>query len=247
MTKPSHVILFSHKRKAELVPKKATPALQLLKAQKTFFKRIIIINLPVCQRSPATVTKRVPVMTTPRLRSLKSLKEVPKKNSVCESNQLIQNNQNNWSTCLERLSQMWNSPIYAFFEPLPKITVINGQQSHEFICSAPICKGNGSDKRVVWHFLDKADKGSTSNMRKHAQHCWGNDIIKKADEAKHELTLDNIREGLKEAKMEDGSIVAFFDRKGKGRVKYMLHQHTYAEAQSVLDKMQVTVVNLLIY
>ena len=110
---------------------------------------------PVCQRSPATVTKRVPVMTTPRLRSLKSLKEVPKKNLVHESNKLIQNNQNNWSTCLEQLSQMWNSPIYAFFKPLPKITVIKGWQCHEFICSVPVCKGNGSDKHVVQCFLDK--------------------------------------------------------------------------------------------
>ena len=142
---------------------------------------------------------------------------------------------------------MWNSPIYAFFEPLPKITVIKCCQCHEFICSVPICKGNGSDKRVVRRFLDKADKGSTSNMQKHAWHCWGDDIIKKADEAKDELTLDNIQEGLKEAKMEDSSIVAFFDHKGKGRVKYMLCQHTYAEARSVLDKMQVTVVNLLVY
>ena len=47
--------------------------------------------------------------------------------------------------------------------------------------------------------------------------------------------------------MEDGPIVTFFNCKGKGRVKYMLCQHTYAEAWSVLDKMQVTVVNLLIY
>ena len=111
---------------------------------------------------------------------------------------------------------MWNSPIYAFFEPLPKVTVIKDWQCHEFICSVPICKGNGSDKRVVQCFLDKANKCSTSNMRKHARHCWGDDIIKKADD---ELTLDNIWEGLKEAKMEDGSIVTFFNRKGKGREK----------------------------
>ena len=52
---------------------------------------------------------------------------------------------------------------------------------------------------------------------------WGNDIIKKADEAKDELTLDNIWEGLKEAKMEDCSIVVFLNCKGKGRVKYTLH------------------------
>ena len=73
-------------------------------------------------------------------------------------------------------------------------------------------------------------------MRKHARHCWGEDIVKKADESKDELTLDNIREGLAVAKNgQDGSIVAFFDRKGKGKVKYMLRQHTYEEARSVLD------------
>ena len=75
-------------------------------------------------------------------------------------------------------------------------------------------------------------------MRKHAKHCWGDDIIKKADEAvKDELTVENIRQTLAEAKKaQDGSIIAFFDRKGKGRVKYMMRQHTYEEARSVLDK-----------
>ena len=67
-------------------------------------------------------------------------------------------------------------------------------------------------------------------MRKHAKH-WGEEIIKKADEAK-----DNIRESLAGAKkVQDGLIVAFFDRKGKGKVKYMIRQHTYQESRSVLD------------
>lgn len=89
-------------------------------------------------------------------------------------------------------------------------------------------------------FLDTADKGSTSNMRKHAKHCWGDDIIKKADEAKEELTLDNIWEGLAEAKnTQDGSIVAFFDRKGKAKVRYMIRQHTYEESRLVLEIIQV--------
>ena len=85
-------------------------------------------------------------------------------------------------------------------------------------------------------FLDTADKGSTSNMRKHAKHCWGDDIVKKVDELKDKFTVINLRENLGEAKRgEDGSIVAFFDRKGKGKVKYMLRQHTYQEARLVLD------------
>ena len=39
-------------------------------------------------------------------------------------------------------------------------------------------------------------------------------------------------------KAQDGSIIAFFDRKGRGRVKYMMRQHTYEEAQSVLNKIR---------
>jgi hypothetical protein len=88
----------------------------------------------------------------------------------------------------------------------------------------------------VRRFLDTADKGSTRNLRKHAKHCWGDEIIKKADEAREELTLDGIRETLAEAKKaQDGSIVAFFDRKGKAKVKYMIRQHTYEESRSVSE------------
>ena len=98
-------------------------------------------------------------------------------------------------------------------------------------------------------FLDTGDKGSTSNMRKHAKHCWGEDIIKKADEAKDDLTLDSIRESLAEAKKTpDGSIVAFFDRKGKGKVKYMMRQHTYEESRSVvLEIIQAMVYLLMVH
>jgi hypothetical protein len=134
----------------------------------------------------------------------------------------------------ERLSTTWNSPIYAFFEPRPKISVVKGRRCHEFVCTASVCKGNGSERRVVRRFLDTSDKNSTSNMRKHARHCWGDDIVKKADEAKEELTLDTMRESLAEAKKsQDGSITAFFDRKGKAKVKYMIRQFTYQEARSV--------------
>ena len=84
-------------------------------------------------------------------------------------------------------------------------------------------------------------------MRKHAKHCWGDEVIKKADEGKEELTVDNIREGLAEAKKtQDGLIIAFFDRKGKGKVKYMIRQHTYEEAWSVLEIMQAMVYLLIL-
>ena len=85
-------------------------------------------------------------------------------------------------------------------------------------------------------FLDTlaGDKNSTSNMRKHARHCWSDEVVKKADEARDELTLDNMRQSLVEAKKsQDGSIMAFFDRKGMAKAKYMIRQHTYQEARSV--------------
>ena len=138
---------------------------------------------------------------------------------------------NKWDTSPDRLSQTWNSPIYAFFGTRPKISIVKGRRCHEFVCSAPVCKGNGSERHVVRRFLDTADKGSTSNLRKHARHCWSEDIIKKADEAKDELTLDNIREGLAEAKTQDGSLIAFFNRKGQAKVKYMIRQYTYQESR----------------
>ena len=96
-------------------------------------------------------------------------------------------------------------------------------------------------------FLDTADKGSTSNIRKHAHHCWGDDIVKKEDDAKEELTLDNIWESLAEAKKaSNGSIVAFFDCQGKAKVKYMVRQHTYEEARLVLEILQAIAIYLLI-
>ena len=71
-------------------------------------------------------------------------------------------------------------------------------------------------------------------MRKHARHCWGEEIIKNADEAKEDLTLDNIREHIAEVKREkDGSIVACFDCMGKEKVRYMMRQYTYEESWSV--------------
>lgn len=94
-------------------------------------------------------------------------------------------------------------------------------------------------------FLDTGDRGSTSNMRKHARHCWGDEIIKKADDAKEDLTLDDIRERIAEAKREkDGSIVACFDRTGKAKVRYMLRQYTYEESRSVFDLKKSMVLSL---
>jgi hypothetical protein len=118
----------------------------------------------------------------------------------------------------ERMAKDWTSPIYGFFESRPAIEVVDGRCCHEFKCAAPYCKGKGSKPRIVRRFLDKGDRNSTSNMHKHAKGCWGGEIVRKALETKKDLTITEVRKSLAEAKVQDGTITAIFERKGKENV-----------------------------
>lgn len=133
----------------------------------------------------------------------------------------------------ERMAKDWTSPIYGFFEARPAIEVVDGRRCHEFICAAPHCKGKGTKPRVVRRYLDKADRGSTSNMHKHAKNCWGEEIVSKALQTKSELTINEVRRSLSEAKIQNGTITAMFERKGKESVTFSTKQHTYLETRSV--------------
>jgi len=133
----------------------------------------------------------------------------------------------------ERMAKDWTSPIYGFFESRPLITVIEGRRCHEFKCAAPHCKGKGVRARFVRRYLDKADRGSTSNMHKHAKICWGVEIVSKALQTKNELTIKEVRKSLSEAKLQDGTITALFERNGKETVSFSMKQHTYMETRSV--------------
>src|SRR6266481_2733729 len=81
---------------------------------------------------------------------------------------------------LERLSKEWLSPIYAFFEPMPSIVVVDGRRVHEFRCMAGFCKGRGKNSRIVQRYLDTSDRNSTGNLRKHARICWGDEVLQGA-------------------------------------------------------------------
>ena len=70
------------------------------------------------------------------------------------------------------MAKDWNSPIYAFFSPIPNIKDTDGWQCHTFKCLGKHCT-----HRICW-FLDKGDKVSTGNMCKHVQSCWGEDVMK---------------------------------------------------------------------
>jgi hypothetical protein len=70
------------------------------------------------------------------------------------------------------LGNKWTSPICAFFKHTPDIEYVNGRWCHVFHCEATSCK-----ERICC-FLDKKDAGSTSNLHKHAESCWGAASVK---------------------------------------------------------------------
>jgi hypothetical protein len=120
----------------------------------------------------------------------------------------------------------WTSPIYVFFKQTPRIEYISDRRAHVFICAAGRCKGkNGRDVR---RFLDKGDRKSTSNLRKHAKICWGSETVEAADDTRD---VDAAREILSKTKLRDGSIIAEFARIGKGKVTFSTRQHTKTEAR----------------
>ena len=67
-------------------------------------------------------------------------------------------------------------------------------------------------------FFDKGDVSSTSNLRKHAKHCWGDDVVRSADETKD---LKIARSIIAKSEMGNAMITAMFERaEKKGVVTY---------------------------
>jgi len=128
----------------------------------------------------------------------------------------------------ERLSKDWTSPVYVFFKPTPAIEYINDCRVHVFECGAKRCHGHGNGRHVR-RYLDTGDAKSTSNLRKHAKICWGEEAVAAADSTRD---VNAAREALGKMKNVDGSITAVFKRIAKGgKVTYSHRQHTKTEAR----------------
>lgn len=123
------------------------------------------------------------------------------------------------------MSKDWNSPIYVFFRPIPRIEYAQNRHLHVFECTAGKCKAqNGRDVR---RFLNKGDAKSTSNLRKHVKGCCEESVAT----ANNTHSIDAAREVLAKSKLWDGSITAEFECIRKGKVTYSHHQHTKTEAR----------------
>ena len=125
---------------------------------------------------------------------------------------------------MERMQKKWTSPVYGFFCPDPLIEYVDTRRCHTFTCAAKSCTTG------VRQFLDQKD-ASTSNMRRHAKKCWGDETVKLADSAK---SPQEVRDKIAGAILQDGSVTAAFERKGKEKVTYSHRQHTKRETRQVI-------------
>ena len=118
----------------------------------------------------------------------------------------------------ERMMEKWNTPIYAFWKPIPSISYDNGRRYHQFHCFKKSCS------KSVKHYLDTSDATSTGNLHRHTKACWGGEVLKLAMNAGN---LDEARAVL--SKSKDDSIAEAFQVKGKDKVTYSHRQHTKTE------------------
>jgi hypothetical protein len=109
---------------------------------------------------------------------------------------------------------------------MPAVEGVSGRRCHIFRCNAQTCKQKTWE---VKRYLDTNDAKSTSNLRKHAKRCWGDDIIATADKAKN---AKEVRATTVSGALDPESITAAFERTGKGKVTYSHRQHTKAEARA---------------
>jgi len=91
------------------------------------------------------------------------------------------------------------------------------------------CKGRANG-RMVRRYLNTADAKSTSNLRKHAKICWGEEAVAAADATKD---ISAARAAMKKGNLRDSSITAAFafQRISKENVSYSYHQHTTIETR----------------
>ncbi|KAG2042434.1 hypothetical protein BDR03DRAFT_943371, partial [Suillus americanus] len=108
---------------------------------------------------------------------------------------------------LETLKKTWRSAVYTFFK-LHAVAVQyhNGRLVHFFPCGAHKCKLSVGGVR---RFQDSKDKSSTTNLRHHANGCWGKEAV------------DRAFSGGK-VQATSGSVFSAFARKGQQPV-----HHTY--------------------
>ncbi len=107
--------------------------------------------------------------------------------------------------------EKWNTPIYAFWKPIPTIGYDKGRRYHQFHCFKKSCS------KSVKRYLDTSDATSTGNLHRHTKTCWGAEVLTSAMNAGN---LDEARNVL--SKSKDGSIAEAFKVK-RERARLLTH------------------------
>lgn len=99
----------------------------------------------------------------------------------------------------------------------------------KFRCVAGHCKGR---TRFVYRATFGSDRSSTSNLRVHAETCWGKETIDAASKVEGGITAT--RDLLKgwDNKLRDGTLLSVFKQKSKNKIEYLLHPPTKVEIKA---------------
>lgn len=125
----------------------------------------------------------------------------------------------------------WVSPIYAFFYPMPKIVEEDGRRAQVFKCSRRGCQ------TLIRRYLDTKDARSSSNLRKHACKCWGDEVVTASDQANN---ADDACTNILAPFLQNGSITTSFKNIKKGKVTYSAMPHTPAQTRCNISVSRVS-------
>jgi hypothetical protein len=120
-----------------------------------------------------------------------------------------------------RLMKGWRSPVYAFYEPVPRIVHIGGRRCHEFHCLARRCHHKHRRLR------DTSYSSSTGKLVMHVKSCWGEEAW---NAAKRCQNATDARERVTKPLLKSG---AAGKRRGKGNVFHSRRVPTKAETRCV--------------
>ncbi|KIL55067.1 hypothetical protein M378DRAFT_188689 [Amanita muscaria Koide BX008] len=121
---------------------------------------------------------------------------------------------------VQDITKKWNSGVYAFFKPTPTVEYdAKGQRIHVFECVASPCRSKGKNQKFVRRSLGTRDATSTSNLRKHAIICWGQETVEAASKAKSLSEARTVVDKV-HGNVRDGSLIFKFERMGKGKPTY---------------------------
>lgn len=140
---------------------------------------------------------------------------------------------------IDRVRESWRSPIYGFFEAEPEVEwrtvqprdrgAMQRKRYLKFKCVAPHCKGR---TRFVYRATFGSDKSSTSNLRVHAESCWGKETLEAS--SKVEGGVAATRDLLKgrNNNLRDGTLLSAFKQKAKTKIDYLLRPPMKSEIKA---------------